>query len=135
MRKFRVESPSESFRVNQEREFINAGLVLMNRDNMGGRKIFIRRFRAFFGVKPMVCVVVWLLLKKQRWFENNKVTEPKKEHLLWAMRFMKTYNTEEIHAAEVKKVEKTWRKWTWLYVEGIASVANEVVSFISSFKL
>ena len=128
MKHFRVEPPGESFKVAQERAFINHGLKLMNRDTMGGRKVFDRRFRAFFGVKPMVVVLVWRLLKKQNWFYKNKVKEPNKEHLLWALRFMKSYSTEEVHAAEVQKVEKTWRKWTWLYLEGIASVANEVVS-------
>ena len=125
MKKIR-EAPSESF--SQKRAFINHGMKLMNHGKMGGRKLFSRRFRAFFGVKPMVCVIVWRLLEKQRWFKKEKITEPKKEHLLWALRFMKSYSTEEIHAAEVKKVKKTWRKWTWLYVEGIASITNEVVS-------
>ena len=128
MKHFRVEPPGESFRVNQERAFINHGLKLMNRDTMGGRTVFDRRFKAFFGVKPMAVVTVWRLLKKKKWFEKNMSTEPNKEHLLWAMRFMKSYSTEEIHAAEVQKNEKTWRKWTWLYLEGIASVTDEVVS-------
>ena len=128
MKHFRVEPPGESFQVTQERAFINHGMKLMNRHTMGGRKVFDRRFKAFFGVKPMAVVIVWRLLKKKKWFETKMSTEPNKEHLLWAMRFMKSYSTEEIHAAEVQKNEKTWRKWTWLYLEGIASVTDEVVS-------
>ena len=110
MEHFRVEPPGESFRVAQERAFINHGLKLMSRNTMGGRKVFDRRFRGFFGVKPMVVVVVWRLLKKQKWFYKTKVKERNKEQLLWALRFMKSYITEEVHAAEVQQVKKTWQK-------------------------
>ena len=68
------------------------------------------------------------IIKKEEMVKKNMSIEPNREHLLWAMRFMKLYSTEEIHAAEVQKSEKTWRKWTWLYLEGIASVTDEVVS-------
>ena len=88
MKHFRVEPPCESFRVNQEKVFINHGLKLMKRGTIGGRKVFDWRFRGFYGVKPRVNVVVWRLLKKQKWVYKNKVSEPIKEHLLLALRFM-----------------------------------------------
>ena len=110
MKHFRAEPPGESFQVNQGRAFINHALKLMNRHTMGGRTVFDRRFKAFFGVKPMAIVIVWRFSKKKKWFGKDMPTESNKEHLLWAMRFMKSYSTEEIHAAEVQKNEKNMAK-------------------------
>ena len=127
------ESVKESFKVNQENAFKEVAMELMNCwSKEGGRAGFERRFKAFFGVKPRACVEVWRLLMRKKWFETKNLTDPREEkaHILWALRFLKSYSTEEIHAAEVTHTKKTWRKWTWMYVEAIASCADDVVSFI-----
>ena len=38
---------------------------------------------------------------------------------------------EELHATEAQVTRKTWRKWCWLYIEGIAGLAKHVVSLLS----
>ena len=51
------------------------------------------------------------------------------KHLLWSLRFLRVYDTEENGACAVGKVdEKTYRKWTFLFVEEISYLESEVVS-------
>ena len=52
-------------------------------------------------------------------------------HLLYALRFLKSYGVEEVQAKEAEVTRKTWRKWCWLYIEGIAGLAKHVVSLLS----
>ena len=81
-------------------------------------------------INPLVCAVIWKLLNKTKWFHKNNIREPQPMHLLHALRFLKSYSVEEVHAMEAQVTRKTWRKWCWLYIEGIASLAKHVVSFI-----
>ena len=52
-------------------------------------------------------------------------------HLLYALGFLKCYGVEELHATEAQVTRKTWRKWCWLYIQGIAGLAKHVVSLLS----
>ena len=73
------------------------------------------------------------MLRGTKWFEEMEIKEPNPMHLLWGLRFLKKYKTEEDHAAEVGKDKKTWQKWCWLYVKGVAKLSRNVVSFVSCF--
>ena len=55
---------------------------------------------------------------------------PQPKHLLWCLLFMKNYGVEETHAARVGCDEKTFRKWAWLYAEGVAKLDRQ---FVRSF--
>lgn len=71
----------------------------------------LRRFKAFFGVTPKVCGIIWELLK------NKKPDNSKPEHLLWALIFLRQYSSESTNKSLLKADEKTIRKWVWKFVE------------------
>ena len=63
------------------------------------------------------------------WMYSN-LTKPNPIHLFWALNFLKNYETESVCASKFGGVdEKTLRKWVWIYIKGIASLASQVVSF------
>lgn len=86
-----------------------AGLTVVDRS---------RRFRALFGVSPLVCQKIWELLESSRLPASNPV------HLLWALMFLKVYASEHVHACLAGVDEKTLRKWQWKYVRLISSLAQ-----------
>ena len=92
-----------------------------------------RQFRAWFGTCPCVCFLVWKGLIKIKWFQKNRIKHPDSRHLLWALRFMKGYEVQEIHAGEVGTDEKTWQKWMWKYIEAITRLSKHVVCFSCIF--
>lgn len=67
-------------------------------------------FNSFFGVSPLVCSEIWILLNKQY------VPYMKPVHLFWASLFLKQYNTENVSSMICKCDEKTFRKWVWLII-------------------
>jgi len=75
-----------------------------------------RRFRAFFGICPRICALIWDMI-----FPELPVTcHPR--HLLWGLMFLKIYGTEHVHAAMVSADEKTLRKWQWEIVSALANM-------------
>ena len=50
-------------------------------------------------------------------------------HLLWGLIFMKVYATEAVHCKIVNSPdEKTFRKWSLLFVKEISYLESEIVS-------
>jgi hypothetical protein len=87
-----------------------------------------RRFKAWFGTDALHCLLLWNLLIKTKWTATLK-SKPQPKHLLWALLFLRNYSIEEVHASQVGGVdEKTFRKWAWFYIEGIASLVPLLVS-------
>ena len=80
----------------------------------GSRKLGHRRFRGFFGTSPIVCLVAWDMLTALR---PRKSTP---NHLLWALILLKQYNTETVNAALVGVNEKTFRKWSLIFINLLA---------------
>src|SRR5690348_3555300 len=74
------------------------------------------RFRAAFGVSFGVLQVVWDLLDPE--VADCRPKYPR-EHLLWALYFLKTYTTEVISATFFSTSERTWRKWVTIVVKDI----------------
>lgn len=75
-----------------------------------------RRFKSFFGVTPHVCFLVWQRIKN----EAPPGSEPK--HLLWCLNFLKEYSDEHTRKAVLGAVEKTIRKWSWIFVKLISDL-------------
>ena len=50
------------------------------------------------------------------------------EHLLWALLFLKLYELEPVNASLARCDEKTFRKWSWLFVEAIGDLDYIYVS-------
>ena len=87
-----------------------------------------RRFKSWYGIDWKLMSVVWKLLWRIGWMKQLKHRKPNPIHLLWALSFLKAYMKEEDHAADVGKEAKTFRKWAWFYVKGIAALVPRVVS-------
>ena len=118
------------FNTVTTKDFIKHGLGLIGIKVQRFKGVVLdRRFRAFFGTCPQVCVMVWRTLTKLQWFQKNNIKTPNFRHLLWALQFLKAYDVQEIHACEIGIDKKTWRKWIWKYVEAITSISKHVVCF------
>ena len=83
-----------------------------------------RSYRAKFGCSPLVCTDLWERLK------NKRPRGAQAKHLLWALLFLKTYNTEDNLSELIGTTSKTFRKWTWLMLKAIHKLKNSVVSKI-----
>ena len=85
----------------------------------------LRRFRAFFGASPEVCSQLWDHLSPSETI--NRLARPK--HLLWALVFLKVYASESVLCTLVScPDEKTFRKWTRVFVDEISYLENSIVS-------
>lgn len=97
--------------------FEAAGSAIMRREaalsqRTGSRAVFLRRFKGFFGAPPVVISTMW-----------GRLTHPERAlpcHLLWALLFLKSYANEHQCAALCAVDEKTYRKWSWLFVRLMA---------------
>lgn len=75
-----------------------------------------RKFRAFFGTSPEVCAILWNKLSEQRPQNSSPV------HLLWGLMLLKQYQIESVNSTLVGVTEKTFRKWSMLYIGLLADL-------------
>ena len=101
-------------------------LALMRRKQRGKNAIFLRRFRARFGLDPISVLILWKMLTT----EGIEIlsTPLSLEHLFWALDFLKNYSNESVQADNYGVDPKTYRKWLWPYIKAVASLAPKVVS-------
>jgi hypothetical protein len=83
---------------------------------------------AHYGTEPIVVAVVWEMLVDDGWTKKKRGCKPK--HLLFALKFKKCYDTEMSTASALGVDEKTYRKWVWFMIEGIARLKTHVVSIL-----
>ena len=95
--------------------------------NISSEKTMQRQFRSWFGLGPKLCLVVWNKLIASSCFECTSAN-PNPKHLLWTLHFLKVYSSEENNAGRVGVSEKTFRKWVWIYAEGISNLDKEIIS-------
>jgi hypothetical protein len=74
-----------------------------------------RAFRAHYGTGPLTCSRVWTMCIDA--FPRGVLTM----HLLWALLFLKIYETEDVLCRIAKTSRKTFRKWSWSVVKVVAS--------------
>lgn len=89
----------------------------------GSFDIGMRRFRALFGISHVACAYVWKLLQER----HPAGSEPR--HMLYALLFLRVYETEHVHSCISDRDEKTFRKHSWMYVYLIAVQLNVVRPF------
>lgn len=89
--------------------------------------VFDRRWNAAFGARPHVCCILWDMLEPERTMPPGAQLK----HLLWGLLFMTTYDIEETLAHRAKVDEKTFRKWSQLFVVAISYLECDVVSSAS----
>ena len=88
------------------------------------------RFLAHFGTTPGICAYLWKTITL-----HPKDPSPKYFHLLWALLFLKLYETESVLAGMVGGVdEKTLRKWVWFMLEKIDGLKPRIIRFTNRFK-
>jgi hypothetical protein len=95
--------------------FWNIGLGYANYNTDKSDNVGYTKFRAFYGVSPVVCETLWNLIKKK-----PQGSQPM--HLLWCLHFLKCYKTERVNAGTMKVDEKTFRLWTWRFIDLISSI-------------
>ena len=81
-----------------------------------------RRFREAFGTSSWIAFLLWCYLD----VENEGPAGGERQHLLWALLFLKTYGTSVDLAGRCGVDAKTFQKWMWLFVEKLAKM--DVVS-------
>jgi len=116
--------------VHQDAEFfLVLGLKVLREANKKpkcGRPTAERRFRSAFGCGPNVVAKAWHLLAH----DHIPAGGDEPEHLLWALMFLKLYLNETTWAGMAGGVdEKTVRKWSWMFVDQLASLEPIVVSY------
>jgi len=119
-------------------QFEQLGADIMRRDPEGrSLAVFRTRFLSFFGVDPAVVVEIWDLIEVP-FFDSGDLSHAKPEHLLWALLFLKKYGDESematIAGGDIAVDEKTFRKWSRIFVERIASLKYNVVSLLNLFS-
>jgi hypothetical protein len=88
-------------------------------------------FCSFFGAKQDIVKMVWDMLGEG----GLRPEKSKPKHLLWALYFMKVYPREGLGCSTVGGSKdaidpKTMQKWVWLFLERIAELADNVVSYL-----
>lgn len=106
-----------------ENDFIGAAKDIINIPKSHGT--FVKRWTGAFGAPVVVCCRLWGKLDPFHTMPNGVAYK----HLLWALYFLKVYETEHNSASSVGKVdEKTYREWSWRFVEAISYLECDVVS-------
>ena len=105
--------------------FVQLALVMLNKKATS--YLNCREFRSHFGCNSDVVSKIW------KWVMSNKTcTLPSScqpIHLLWALLFMRVYTSEETMGSMCGGVgEKTFRKWTKLFIFEIEKLEPEEVS-------
>lgn len=90
-----------------------------------------RAFRAIFGVHWGVAAEVWYLLD-----DHYPDIHRRPKHLFWALIFLKQYGNEQSHCMMIGGGAslKTFRKWVWKVLEGMADLSAVVVSKMICFN-
>ena len=89
---------------------------------------------AFFGAPTIVIAKLWELIFRNN--DCNKRIINNKEHLLWALHYMKQSPSFDVFCKTVKKnrsnaspTKKTALKWVWFYVKEIEALEDVVINW------
>ena len=95
-------------------------------------KVRERRFKAEFGVPRYIATVAWEMLEDSSFLRDNNPGQkpPIPEHMLWALMFLKKYSLIESLANTVRVDVQTFKKWSELYLEAMAELDSDLVSFL-----
>lgn len=96
--------------------FWSTGHKITRHNIDGSLTMGYRRFRAYFGTSPSVCSSAWNMLADVR-PDNSKP-----EHLLWALLSLKQYCIESVNSTLIGVTEKTFRKWSLLFIKLLSDI-------------
>ena len=117
-----------------ESQIEQLGGEIMARDPEGrSQSVFRIRFLSFFGVDLAVVVAAWDLIGVP-YYHDGDLSHAKPEHILWALLLLKKYGDESematLAGGGVAVDEKTFRKWSKIFVHRIASIKYDVVCLL-----
>ena len=124
--------PRQTARSLDATEFEELGRYVAKYGYSNSEKVKLRRFKAEFGVAPDVVVDTWDLLLESKFLRRKLARTscypcPNPEHMLWALMLLKQYSVTLSLAKTVRVDEKTFRKWSWIYLEAMAELDRDVV--------
>jgi hypothetical protein len=105
-------------------EFLSKGKAMMGLKRTLSASTERRKFRATFGTSPAICSLLWGMLLP------GTTRGAKPVHLLWGLMLLKLYNSESAHCNIAGVDEKTFRKWSWFFIDAIAELSDDVVRSI-----
>jgi hypothetical protein len=82
------------------------------------------KFMSLYGTEPVVAALLWDLLPDH--VKEKPGCEPK--HLLWALNFLKSYDTAINNGICFRCDETTFQKWTWYLLKHIKTLTPQIVS-------
>ena len=112
--------------VTTEEEFDNIIIKFMNGKKKGNKAVFERRCRSLFGLDCRLITIVWSSLETYGILQSIPQKQP--IHLLMALHFLKSYGIQTQLASIFSVDEKTYCKWTWIYVNAITKLSPFYVS-------
>lgn len=105
--------------------FLNLGIrVIRHEPNQRCHASEIKTFRAFFGVSPSTCSILW----SKVWQLNVAPGGARPCHLLWALMFLTVYSSEEVLSNIVGVHKQTFEEWTSTMIKTIARLKPHYVS-------
>lgn len=107
--------------------FLSVAQDIMGTSHRHSRVVEAIRFRALFGVNHQVCAALWEKIG-QKLLQGACL-----RHLLWSLLFLKVYATEPVNRQLTGADEKTFRKWSWKFVQLVSDL--EIVSYGIEFRL
>ena len=111
------------------RTFVFYANITLKHSNVLKADTIERRFRSLYGLSPDITAILRHRLvdaKERGDLELPSNSQP--YHLLWALLFMKLYNNEHMNAHVTGVDIKTFRKWSWILIEAIADLYDNMVS-------
>lgn len=112
-------------------DFKKLGGGIMGRNpDIGSEKTFKDRWVTYFGVVPEIVCICWSMIW-EAYVANpadNELEYAQPYHLLWALMWLKQYAKISVLVKDTGyKDEKTFRKWSKVFVERLSYLASEVV--------
>lgn len=96
--------------------------IISNGKHDGSFTTGMRRFKSNFGVCHRACAYVWDAVGAEKRPPGSELA-----HLLYALLFLKVYNTEHQFKAMTGRDEKTFRKYAWKWIVLLAYDLNTVL--------
>ena len=110
-------------------EELGCQIIWRRNNKVKSRMMIIRRYRAFFGTSPENVATAWQHLAPFIEPEHQQTAHPK--HVLWALMFLKLYNSTDVLASFAGVSEKTFQKWQWRAIGWLADLEFYLVSLMS----
>jgi hypothetical protein len=100
------------------------GNIITGHNDEGSVNSGLKRFRSLFGTTPLICSLIWCKLVE----DAPANSEPR--HLLYALLFLKVYGTEAEYKSLTNCDEKTFRKWSWIFIDLISQLNVVSVKYV-----